>query len=207
MSDLAIRVSRSYDVLQSAVEVISNVCDKLVVYEHPDEGNVHCHMLAMGCTKGTDTLKNYLKRSCGTFLPTEWSFKTKANMDFIAYMSKGKYDPKFVNNVDNEVIVSYKAQGYDKKNMRMENGKILRPVKSVVKKTKRELVELMLSQLDVSDEWFTADVVKVVRKVLVQNGEVVGAYKVLDFVDTVFMYGKEAMFIDNICHMYARRFK
>lgn len=207
MTDLAIRVTRSYDDLAPAILMISNVSDKIVVYEHPDKDNVHCHMVVLGCTKGTDTLKNYIKKHCGILKATEWSFKAKATMDFVAYMSKGKYDPKYINNVDNDVIASYKSQGYDKGNMRLEDGKIVRPVKPSVKKTKREMVELMLSQLDSSTEWSTHDVVTVVRKTLVKQGEVIGSYKVLDYVDSCYMYGKEAVFVNNVVQMFERRFR
>jgi len=82
----------------------------MVVYEHPDEGNIHCHILLKGvyCTKQTliDDLKGH---GVGLKGAGQLSFKTtfktpdkvileitdETCLKFITYMSKGKYEPKY----------------------------------------------------------------------------------------------------------------
>lgn len=109
--DYAIRIRRSYASLKLFSEYLNEVVTKWVIYEHPEEGNVHIHGLLLGCNCSTDTLKNQVKKALGVtkFPKEEWSFITEykdkntkqmykvsqENSDkFITYMSKGKYEPK-----------------------------------------------------------------------------------------------------------------
>lgn len=204
MSDYAIRITRASCDLSGVYDRFAGVSTMLVVYEHPDEGNVHVHMLMMGCKVGTDTLKNYVRKEVGTVLAKDWSFKAKANKDFIAYMSKGKYDPVYMYGICADEVAVYKAQGYDKKNIRLEDGRFVKPVKEVVKKTKRELVELMVSSIDLNGT--TRDVMSGIKKVLIKNNQVLGNYKVIEFYDAVMMYGNEDKWLDRIVYMSDRRF-
>lgn len=204
MSDYAIRITRSNCDISGVYDKFASVSTMVVVYEHPDEGNVHVHMLVMGCKVGTDTLKNYIRKEIGTVSAKDWSFKAKANKDFIAYMSKGKYDPVYVHDISADEISVFKAQGYDKKNIRLEDGKFIKPVKEVVKKTKRELVELMVSTIDLNGT--TRDVMNGIKKVLVKHNQVIGNYKVIEFYDAVMMYGNDEKWLDRVVYMCERRF-
>lgn len=204
MADYAVRISRPSCDLSGVYDRISGVSTLLVVYEHPDVSNVHVHMLILGCSVGTDTLKNYVRKELGTVLAKDWSFKAKANKDFIAYMSKGKYDPVHMYGIGSDEIAIYKAQGYDKKHFRLEGGKLVKPVKAVVKKTKRELIEVMVA--NINPDATTYEVVKGVRKVLVDHNEVIGSYKVLEYVDAFLMYGNEHRWIDNLVFLHDKRF-
>lgn len=109
MANYAIRIRRSYNELERFSEYLNKVSSKWVIYEHPEQGNVHIHGLLLGCTATTDTLKNQIKKALNvtTMDKTHWSFKTEYKDDgqlikitednsgkFITYMSKGKYEPK-----------------------------------------------------------------------------------------------------------------
>lgn len=67
----------------------------MVVYEHTEASRPHIHMLLVGCSVSTDTLKNYIKKELGVISSRDWSFKTaKSDYDnYIKYMSKGYIEP------------------------------------------------------------------------------------------------------------------
>jgi hypothetical protein len=72
--------------------------NQVVVYEHPEEGNVHCHALLVGVYDTTNTLRNDLKKHNVPLKGAgQLSFKTAEDdyQRYITYMSKGKYDPKY----------------------------------------------------------------------------------------------------------------
>lgn len=109
MANYAIRIRRSYNDLERFSEYLNKVASKWVIYEHPEQGNVHIHGLLLGCSATTDTLKNQVKKALNvtSFDKTQWSFKTEfkdngiitkvteeTSPKFITYMSKGKYAPK-----------------------------------------------------------------------------------------------------------------
>jgi len=213
--DYAIRLARSYSDISGVCDLYKGVCTALVVYEHPNnsrEGQ-HVHMLMMGCTKGSDTLKNYLKRLFGEFRAVDWSFKTsyKSNgetvpvsTDFISYMSKGKYDPVYLYGISADEIALYKAKGYDKNDLRFQDGKFIKPVKeSSVKPTYRELVELIMPHVNVDAS--RRSICAGIKKILAKHGYAIGLYKVRDIYDSVMMYGNEERWLDMMEHLIARR--
>lgn len=203
MVNYAVRVSRSSVDLRGVFDKLGKCCAQVIVYEHPDEGNVHCHLLLMDCTVSTDTLKNYIKSTVGNVSRTDWSFKSGADLCFVSYMSKGKYDPAFVSGIEAAVVAEYKAKGYDKGAILLVKGKLVRPT-SEPKKTKRELTELMISRLE---PHASVDVLmKMVRKVLIENNEVLGNFKVMDYVDAVMMRGDKTRWLDNMIYLYNRRY-
>lgn len=203
MSSYAVRVSKSHMDLSGVYEKLDTVCEVVVVYEHPEDNNVHCHMLLEKCEVSTDTLKNYIKKVVGEVKRTEWSFKAGANREFISYMSKGKYDTVHMYGISADEISVYKAKGYDKANVRLEGGKLVRPVKEGLKKTRRELIEIMRANVNPEGSYY--EIIKGIRKVLVQNNEVIGNYKVMDYVDSFMMYGNEERWLDTVVAIYERR--
>nr|WPR18776.1 MAG: hypothetical protein [Chemarfal virus 221] len=205
MTNYAIRISRSASVLSKVFEKMKTTGEMFVAYEHPEEGNVHCHMLLMGCSVSTDTLKNYIKKEIGNVERTEWSFKSGADKDFISYMSKGKYDTVYVSGITADEVAVYKAKGYDKKAIRLEGGHLVKPIKEGLKKTKRELIELMLTKVEVANV-STLELLKVIRSVLMQNNEVLGNYKVMDYLDALMMYGDKHRWLDNMVSLYDKRY-
>lgn len=106
----AIRIRRPYDVLSTAIGDWAMRSTGVVVYEHPEPNNIHCHILLRGVYVDAETLKNDLRKR-GLGLPrSEWSFKTtfkspdgsvvemceETVKKYITYMSKGKYEPKYL---------------------------------------------------------------------------------------------------------------
>lgn len=206
----AVRIRRSAEELSGVFLKLMSVCSKVVVYEHPDENNIHCHMLLMECTVSTDSLKNYIKKIIGQVERQDWSFKSGANMEFISYMSKGKYDAKYVYGVSDTELSDYKAKGYDVKDKRnnngmvkLEDGKLVRQIKEGAKRTRRELIELMRANIDVDDT--TYNILKGIRKVLIQNNEVIGKYKIIEYYDAFLMYGNEQRWLDIMTTAIERR--
>jgi len=212
MPNFAVRITRSAVDLSGVFVKFGEKCDVLVAYEHPDEGNVHCHIYVENCKVERDMLKNYVRKCIGAVIAEDWSFKTKydkktkdVDRNFISYMSKGKYDPVYMSNMDADEIAGYKAKGYDKKAVRLEDGHLIKPIKTGMKKTKRELIEIMLSKINVQTV-STIDLIKGIRAVLVANNEVLGNYKVMDYVDALMMYGDKLRWLNNMMSLYDKRY-
>lgn len=199
----AIRISRPYDVIKPWFDKFTY--DKIIVYEHSADAEVsrtHCHILVYGVTVQNDNLKYHLKKIDPTLNGRiDWSFSTKeVNDDFITYMCKGSLDPVFkVGYTDYEIDV-LTAKWVDPKvsKLVLEGGKLVvdTPVKEVKKKTKRDLIELMKARY--TDDMDVHDCVKLIRKVLVENNEVIGMYKVMDYYDSLLMYSDKSKFIDMV---------
>jgi hypothetical protein len=102
------------------------VAKRVLCYEHPDPGNIHCHLLLTGVYVTTQNLKDTMWahgvpcKGSGqlTFSRTFKDKQTDKKMEitdetipkYISYMSKGKYDPKYVQGYDEETLVLYKSQ-------------------------------------------------------------------------------------------------
>lgn len=119
MSNWKLRVDGSWHDVSGVMQQISSRCLKAVYYEHPATSGkcVHVHGLIWGYTQKEDTLRNKCKSvSKGSYEASQNQRKKGPPVDekFISYMSKGKYDPKFVKGWNEEEIESYKSDGYDK---------------------------------------------------------------------------------------------
>lgn len=197
----AIRVSRDYETIKLWFDTFTY--DKLIVYEHPKDEEIsrtHCHILVYGLNVKSDNLKYHLKKIDPTLNGRiDWSFSDKEVDDkFITYMSKGKYDPVLVFGYTKPEVDEYTTKWVNPCKMSVENGMLVidKPVKEVKKKTKRDLIELMKSRyLETMD---TEEICKVIRKVLVDNNEVLGMYKVMDYYDALLMYADKHRFIDMV---------
>lgn len=118
----AVRLTASFETLQTTVADWAMVSKHILCYEHPEPGNIHCHLLLYGVYQTTENLKTIM-RSHGVALKGagQLSFKTtftenKVKIEitdetipkFITYMSKGKYDPKYNKGYD-EIIPTCKS--------------------------------------------------------------------------------------------------
>lgn len=124
--DYAVRVSYPYAQLVEVFKKLSEVCDKIVVYEH-DASRVHVHALLCGCRVSTDTIKNWIKKTLNvTVSKYDWSFKN-ANKDdkYITYMSKGKLEPAFSKGYDGLELASLREQWQDKKEVKEEESSVI----------------------------------------------------------------------------------
>ena len=128
--NFAVRLRKPYDSLRQAISAWSLECSKVVAYEHPEDGNIHCHLALMGYYGSKQHLKDVLASHGCTFKPDEWSFKESFKAPgsktcvpitedtlpgYITYMSKGKYDPKYLKGVTEEFCAEQKAKWVDYK--------------------------------------------------------------------------------------------
>lgn len=132
MTNYAIRVTRPYEQIASWVASLALKCSKMVVVEHTERvSKVHCHLHVIGYDGHTDTITNTLEKALniaksdkenrGNKLiskKTEYGEsgnKKPVDDANISYMSKGKYDPKYIMGYTMEEYQSFKEKGYDKK--------------------------------------------------------------------------------------------
>lgn len=198
MVDLAVRVTRKYDDVFDWVDSIKS--SKICIYEHEADTEVsrtHIHMLIMGCELKPDSLKARYKKLYGNIDAKDWSFKTAKDEEFITYMSKGKLVPKLTKGYTVAEIQSYTEKWVEPKTMlKLEDGKFVRDINEPGQKTKIQLLEQMRSRLCGTDS--TRDILKAIRKVLIENKVVIGQYKMLDYYDSLMMYEKKD---DWLCAM------
>lgn len=191
---LAIRISREYDTIHEWIDNIE--ADKVIVYEHEADKEVsrtHIHMLLINSKCKPDALKSRYKKLYGEINKTDWSFK-QAEQDtepFITYMSKGILPPKLTKGYETDYIIELTNKWVDPEitTVTLSDGKLVRNVKETDKKTKRQMLEQMRTQL--SDTSTTREILRVIRKVLVANNEVVGQYKQMDYYDAYMMYDRK----------------
>lgn len=122
---MAVRITRPFSDLSGTVRQWALKAERLVVYEHNDDGaeRIHCHMLLLGVGCDAERLKQIVKETCpGTIGKGNsfWSFKTKVakvgQVDdtkcstFITYMTKGKYDAKYVKGWSEEELEVLKGE-------------------------------------------------------------------------------------------------
>jgi len=127
--NIAVRLTCPYETLRTTIGDWGLVSKHLVVYEHPEPNNIHCHMLLTGVYVTTQNLKDTMWshgvpcKGSGQ-LSFKETFKcptTKKVIDineeswpkYIAYMSKGKYEPKYTQGFSDETIQSYRALWVD----------------------------------------------------------------------------------------------
>lgn len=188
----AIRVSRGYDDVFDWVDGLQ--AKTVIVYEHEADDEVkrtHIHLLLLDSTLKPDAMKARYKKLYGDIDKADWSFKVaKEDYEpFITYMSKGKLPPKLAKGIDVETITKLTkawVEPEQKVSVKLENGKFVRSVSDVPKKTKSQMLEQMRSRL--SDTSSPRERLSAIRKVLMENHEVIGQYKMMDYYDSLMMY-------------------
>lgn len=207
---LAIRITREYN---SIFEWLDNiVADKVLVYEHESDKEIsrtHIHMLLVNPECKPDALKARFKKLYGAIDKSDWSFKTAlADVDpYITYMSKGVLPPKLSKGYSIEEITNLTSKWVDPEltKVHLVNGKLVKDIRESVKKTKRELLEQMRTEL--SDTSTTRDILRVIRKVLIANNEVVGQYKQMDYYDAYMMYDRKEDWLSAMEMKIAKKYE
>jgi len=102
MSGYAVRMTVAYNTLPTVLEKWSDICDQIVVYEHPvpPASRQHCHLLIVNPKMTSKAFKERsgFAKAGNSF----WSWKNlkpgtrESALMYIRYMTKGKYDPKFM---------------------------------------------------------------------------------------------------------------
>lgn len=192
--DLFVRITRTYDELHELLDSIE--CDKIIAYEHQGDESVsrsHCHILLIGSKIKPDAIKTRYRKMYGDIERGDWSFKKCCNeyLPTITYMSKGHIAPRLCKGFEPESIIELTNKWVDPKltNVRLEDGKLVKDVKEKTKKTKRELLEIVRTRIEPGG--MTRDILKVIRKVLMDNNEVIGQYKMMDYYDSFMMYDRK----------------
>jgi len=101
MEGYAVRIALSFYHLEHVLEKWYDMCDQVVVYEHPSPpaSRVHCHLLIVNPTFSSKTFKDRSGLASGG--NTFWSWKnlkpaTKESAEqYIRYMTKGLYDSSY----------------------------------------------------------------------------------------------------------------
>jgi len=126
----AVRIRCPYETLRSTVgNSWCMLAKHIVIYEHPEEENIHCHLLLTNVYTSTQHLKDEMWahgvpcKGAGqiSFKGTFKCSSTKKVLEvteetwpkYIAYMSKGKYEPKYTQGFSDETIQSYRALWVD----------------------------------------------------------------------------------------------
>lgn len=216
--NLAIRVSRSYDEVKDWVETLKG--DKIIVYQHDadeDVSRTHIHMLILATGIKPDAMKTRYKTRYGDIDKTDWSFTQSFKEDgkavgiteensskFITYMSKGHLVPVYNHGYDPVDLLRLTQEWKEpKKMLSLKGGKFVRTTEDVPdkpKKTKRTLVEVMVDRGKDQDlgDWDTKGILLMIREVLIENNEVVGMWKVMEYYDAYMMYGQKDAWLNMI---------
>lgn len=131
------RLTLPYENLRQCVSEWSLKAEKVVVYEHPEPDNIHCHLALMGVYVTTQNLKDIMKdlgvplKGAGQ-LSFKSTFKNAAKEviamtdetlpGFITYMTKGKYEPKYLKGVSEEECAEARARWVDYSRSPAETG-------------------------------------------------------------------------------------
>lgn len=204
MVNLHIRISRSYADISGWIA--TEKYEQCIAYQHDADGQVkrtHVHLWMKGVKSSTDTLKNHVRKITGPVDKSDWYFTTVNKVNelwtdkLITYLSKGHLLPVFNKGFNPADVETYQALWVKPPSpVELIDGKLYlrREIKEEKKKkTKRELIEEMLKTY--TDELDVRETVELVRKVLIDNNEVLGMYKVMDYYDSLIMYGSKDQFV------------
>ena len=131
------RLRLPYEGLRQTISDWGLKAEKVVVYEHPEPNNIHCHLALMGVYDTTETLKNIMRKH-GVLLKGagQLSFKTSFKgpgktvigmtdetlPGYITYMTKGKYEPKYLKGISEEQCAECRAGWKDLSRSPAETG-------------------------------------------------------------------------------------
>lgn len=211
----AFRITSSYEEFSKNTEFpdLLNSCDRYVIYQHIPESNpdnIHIHGLMvqpMHLKQGQlvpDDSKRIRARYFAKYYTKKYQLKVCDNEEkYIVYMTKGIYDPSVWYNLPHnkshgplycETYFQYcKSLWVDPHqiNLKLHDGKLVREL-GKSKLNKRELIDLMMAEY--TKTMTVEATVKIIRNILIKNNEVIGLYKVIDYYDSLLMYGNKSEF-------------
>lgn len=201
--DIAFRVSKAYD-SSGIINVIGPImvhASKAIVYYHDVSDNPHIHGYIEGYSKSAKWFRETLKKQFGVKQRTEYTCNFDASSNFITYMSKGKLKPIYNQGFEEEMVNELTAKGYDK-------GDIVKPKKSVSEPNKPTKWTLMKDMEDRAAKCgclqyptqYPKCLLKHIIRVLHENKQLIGEYKVKDYFDSISMYNDGDSFVDRMCH-------
>ena len=190
-----VRIHLTKEQIEPAIASLQDACTQFIAYEHPDNiDRIHCHLILCDVTCSTDTLKNYIRRSCPVAPRAGnkfWSFKSANDLHgAITYMSKGKYDPFSVKGFTQDEIDSSKGRWVErtpetsKYQTRLQY--VVRESPAEAKKRKNDLVKEMIYEINENNVAHNSlEIIKIIIRVLNSNNVVFGRYTVRDYFDTI----------------------
>lgn len=207
MTNIAFRISSPFTDVN--LTELYDLCEKVVIYEHPADSSVqrtHIHGLLIACKRKEDTIRNRFFK--GKY---EYSMKSlNVTLQFITYMSKGIYTPKYLKNVTQDVIDVHTNAWVDPNAVKPEvklvsfDGHLVRQVEEPKRiATKRFLVEVMRSKYSKGMDVETCFLM--IREVLMAHNQVLGRWKVVDFYDALLMYADADRWLDGIVRQINKR--
>lgn len=199
--DIAFRVSKAYDSsgIANVIGPIMVHASKAIIYYHDVSDNPHIHGYVEGYSKSAKWFRETLKKQFGVMKRTEYTCNFDASCNFITYMSKGKLDPIYNQGFNEEMVNELKAKGYDK-------GDITKSKKTVSEPNKPTKWTLLKDIEDKAAKCgclqfaniYPKCVLKHIIRVLHENKQLIGEYKVKDYFDSIFMYHDGDNFIDRM---------
>lgn len=227
MPNYAPRVSLPYNDMSGVIAMWADSCLRMAVFEHEADEEVnttHIHMIMIDCKYAT---AEQLKRDFRKLVVTtrkgnelwSWEHKKHPNPDinFIKYMTKGKLRPVFLKNISPAEVEEQRA-------LWVEESKHTPAVSSaepkVPKLTKYEIVMKVKEYFDEKAQreapkdffgrelpWYADDesILCCIRRILIDNHQPLGLYKVMDIYDGYIMVSNKGKFVDNCLQVLEKR--
>jgi len=205
------RLSRPWIEVQPLITRLIDACECFVVYEHTHDNEVsrtHVHGVLVNCKWKEDTIRNnFMKVICPAKVDHMLSrtYKLKAtglryplDSNAFRYMSKGQY--------------FLLQKGFSNDMLETKRAEWVPPAtaaeKAEAKGTKARRID-MLQEMRALVGDRTGDVhfiLKMIRQVLVKHEQVIGAYKIMDYHDSIMFYDDRSNFINRLAEKINSRF-
>lgn len=143
-----IRYDGSYDEGTDIVKYIKAKCSSYILYEHPAKATKGIHVHGYIQTDITDdTIREQIKKS--QHIKGYCRKPKKTLLNCIAYMSKGKLDPKLCHAVSTEIISNGKSIGFDKDDIQQYKEELSTEAKL------NEIASKKLTQFEIEQQIYT----------------------------------------------------
>jgi len=222
MRNYAPRVSLPFHDMSGVIAVWASKCSKMAVYEHEADEEVnttHLHMIMIDCVyKTEEQLKNEFRKLIDTALKGNklwsWEHKDYQNPDesYITYMSKGELAPVFLKNLTHRDCNNWRSKWVQRKKQHTpeptatsnENVNAYSSKTNPKQLTKFELLNLMKHEYELFKQKHPNWVItksqrnKIVVDVLIEQKQVVGLYKAIDYSYALQLYADSDSFVDSM---------
>lgn len=223
MPNYAPRISLPYNDVSGVISVWANACARMAVYEHEMDEEVnttHIHLIMIDCKYSTpEALKRIFRKNIQTTRDGNelwaWSHKKYPNPDisFLKYMSKGHLRPVFTKDITPAEIEEHRALWVEEKRITPD---VPQELQKIIKLTKYEVIMKVKNYFDekapkdlfgkpqpyeVDDE----DLLCCIRRILIDNHQPLGLYKVMDIYDGYQQFFNKTKFITNCLNVLEKR--